>query len=167
MYSRNGNSTKCLFVVFEYFSGCSLSGTLPPGYIDKEQFICDQCPNVYFNKISLRAHLRSSHSGKIRPKIPRERKCPHCEKTFLQAASYQEHIKVQILCFKFSSLNPLIFSLMRESWHKNDKSLIPCPSLGLKWFWTVQINLFWSGPIHFGQVQIRLFWTNFYNLHLS
>ena len=80
--------------VFEYFSGCSWSGTLPPGYIDKEQFICDQCPNVYFNKISLRAHLRSSHSGKIRPKIPRERKCPHCEKTFLQAASYQEHIKV-------------------------------------------------------------------------
>ena len=43
--------------------------------------------------MSLKAHIRSSHSGKIRTKIPRERKCPHCDKIFLQAASYQEHIK--------------------------------------------------------------------------
>ena len=39
-----------------------------------------------------------------------------------------------------------------------------CPSLGPKWFWTIQIVLdgykfFWSGPNHF-----RIFWTNFYNL---
>ena len=39
------------------------------------------------------------------------------------------------------------------------ESLMPCLSMGPKWFWTVQIvfvgsNLFWSGPNHFGQVQI-------------
>ena len=38
---------------------------------------------------------------------------------------------------------------------------MPCPSMGPKWFWTVQIILveyqsFWVGPIHFGQTQIVL-----------
>ena len=40
-------------------------------------------------------------------------------------------------------------------------TLIPCPSIGPKWLWTVQIvliasKLFWSGPNCFGQVQIIL-----------
>ena len=53
-----------------------------------------------------------------------------------------------------------------------NKSLMPCPSMGPKWFWTVQIvffgsKSFWSDPNHFGQVLIRFFWTNFYNLDLS
>ena len=44
-----------------------------------------------------------------------------------------------------------------------------CPSMGPKWFWTVQIifveyQLFWTDPIHFGQVQIilnmiQMIWT--------
>ena len=38
---------------------------------------------------------------------------------------------------------------------------MPCPSIGPKWFWTVQIvlhgyKLFWSGPNCFGCVQIIL-----------
>ena len=42
-----------------------------------------------------------------------------------------------------------------------DNYLMPCPSMGQKLFWTVQIilveyQLFWSGPIRFGQVQIIL-----------
>jgi hypothetical protein len=46
---------------------------------------------------------------------------------------------------------------------------MPCPSIGPKRFWTIQIvldgyKLFLSGPNHFGQVQIRLLWTNLYNL---
>jgi hypothetical protein len=49
---------------------------------------------------------------------------------------------------------------------------MPCPSIGPKLFWTVQIVLvgsksFWLGPNHFGQVQIIAFWSNFYNLDLS
>ena len=52
------------------------------------------------------------------------------------------------------------------------RTLLPCPSIGPKWFWTVQIvldgfKLFWVGTNHFGQVQIRLFWSDFYNLVLS
>ena len=47
----------------------------------------------------------------------------------------------------------------REIWQ--GKSQIPCPSLGPKLFWTVQISLieyqsFWKGPICFGWVQINL-----------
>ena len=49
---------------------------------------------------------------------------------------------------------------------------MPCPSIGTKWFWTVQIilvgsKLLWSGPHNLGQVEIRLFWANFYSLDLS
>ena len=41
------------------------------------------------------------------------------------------------------------------------KHHIPCPSMDPKWFWTVQIilvkyQLFWTGPIVFGQVKIIL-----------
>ena len=41
------------------------------------------------------------------------------------------------------------------------KRLMPCPSMGPKWFWTDQIILveyqsFWTGPICFGRVQIIL-----------
>ena len=49
---------------------------------------------------------------------------------------------------------------------------MPCPSIGPKWFWTIQIILvgsksFCLGPNHFGQIQIRLFWIKCYNLDLS
>ena len=41
----------------------------------------------------------------------------------------------------------------------NNSLLMPCPSIGQKWFWT--------GPNYFVQLQIKIFWTNFYNLNLS
>ena len=49
---------------------------------------------------------------------------------------------------------------------------MPCPSIGPKRFWTIQIvldgsKLFWLVPNHFGQVHIRFFWTIFYNLDLT
>ena len=45
-------------------------------------------------------------------------------------------------------------------WHINTW-LLPCLSMGPKWFWTVQIilveyQLFWTGPIRFGLVKIIL-----------
>ena len=54
--------------------------------------------------------------------------------------------------------------------------LMPCPFMGPKWLWTVQIilvnildgsNLFWSGVNHFGQVQIIELSTEKSNLNLS
>ena len=49
--------------------------------------------------------------------------------------------------------------------------LMPCPSIGPKWFWTIQIILvehqsFWTGPICFGLVQIIKFCPEKSNLTL-
>ena len=57
-------------------------------------------------------------------------------------------------------INSVEFCLPRQQ-KVTLKSLIPYPSLGAIWFWTVQIILveyqsFWMGPICFGQVQIIL-----------
>ena len=51
-------------------------------------------------------------------------------------------------------------------------NILPCPFIGQKWFWTIQIvlvgkKMFWLGPNNLEQVQIRLFGTNFYYLDLS
>ena len=64
------------------------------------------------------------------------------------------------------SFNYFIFAKSQHSVSR----FMPCPSIGPKLFWTVQIVLvgsrsFWSN--NFVQVQIRLFWTIFYNLYLT
>ena len=76
-------------------------GGIPPGYEDKEKFMCDQCPSVFFNNLSLKLHYKTKHASNngqhpqgllSNNKIGR-RKCPHCEKTFATYLSYKEHIK--------------------------------------------------------------------------
>ena len=100
--------------------------------------MCHQCPNVYFNKMSLKAHIRSSHSGKIRTKIPRERKCPHCDKVFLQAASYQEHIKSKhekLTPYKCDQCHRSFGTRSRYRTHKNNvHSRVRCDEC-FKWRW--------------------------------
>ena len=70
----------------------NIHGTLPPAYLNKELFMCDQCPNVYRSKDSLKKHIRVIHSGKPAKKI---RKCPHCEKEFITIPCLKEHIAVK------------------------------------------------------------------------
>ena len=58
----------------------------------------------------------------------------------------------------FTTSNPLVIhqhvdDIVRRS-PADGKILMPCPSIGPKWFWTVQIvlfgyKLFWSSPDHF------------------
>jgi KRAB domain-containing zinc finger protein len=70
-------------------------GGLPPGFEDKEKFMCDQCPSVFFNNLSLKLHYKTKHNAggvKEIAKVGR-RNCPHCEKTFATYLSYKEHIK--------------------------------------------------------------------------
>ena len=66
----------------------TIHGDIPPDYIGKELFICDQCTHVFISKHSLAAHTLT-HTRK-----PKERKCPHCEKEFRCSSSYNEHIRV-------------------------------------------------------------------------
>ena len=43
----------------------AIHGGLPPACQGKPQFMCDQCPNVYISQLSLKMHIKTSHSGKV------------------------------------------------------------------------------------------------------
>ena len=54
----------------------SSHGSVPPEYIDRELFVCDQCTQVFVTKISLSLHISNVHSDK------HGKKCQFCEKVF-------------------------------------------------------------------------------------
>ena len=68
-------------------------GSLPPAYNDKELFMCDQCPNVYLSKLSMKKHMKCVHLNK--PVMKKTRQCPHCDKTFTTITCYKEHLAVK------------------------------------------------------------------------
>ena len=35
---------------------------IPPGFEEKEKFMCDQCPSVFFNKLSLKLHCKNKRA---------------------------------------------------------------------------------------------------------
>ena len=71
----------------------SVHGDLPPEYLDKELFVCDQCPQVFISKISLSAHIENVHNADNKFKKKDGKKCPHCEKRFQNNNNYLEHVK--------------------------------------------------------------------------
>ena len=88
-------------------------GGIPPGFEDKEKFMCDQCPSVFFNNLSLKLHYKTKHSDIIKdPAKVGRRNCPHCEKTFATYLSYKEHIKVRIMSFR-QGLMKLVLNIER------------------------------------------------------
>ena len=114
-----------------------IHGTLPSNISEKPQFVCSKCPNIYFSKLSLRFHIRTIHEGKIIPKkITRERKCPHCDKTFLRVASYQEHIKSKhenTTPFKCDQCNRSFGTRTRFKTHKtNVHSRVKCEECNIE-----------------------------------
>ena len=70
----------------------STHGNLPPEYMGKELFICDQCPQVFITKVSFAAHKVNVHSG---DKRQIEKKCQYCEKVFKTYSNYKEHVMVK------------------------------------------------------------------------
>jgi len=60
-------------------------------------FQCDQCPNVYYEKRSLRLHRHNKHSGKVQNRKPdkivpeSERTCPLCQKVLQSRKSMLQH----------------------------------------------------------------------------
>jgi hypothetical protein len=71
----------------------SVHGNLPPEYLDKELFVCDQCPQVFITKISLSMHIYNGHNAKNKLKKKEGKKCPYCEKSFQSRNNYLEHVK--------------------------------------------------------------------------
>ena len=69
-------------------------GGPPPGYADKEMFICEICSTICINKTALRAHVASMHDEKAKAKKKRHA-CTHCEKTFACKSACTEHIKTK------------------------------------------------------------------------
>ena len=73
-----------------------------------------------------------------------------------------ETFRVFFLYFIHSPPPPVIMNIAWCSHHSiYIRTVMPCPSMGPKWFWTNQIilveyQLFWTGPIRFGWVQIIL-----------
>ena len=49
----------------------SVHGNLPPEYLDKELFVCDQCPQVFITKISLSMHVYNGHNAENKLKKKR------------------------------------------------------------------------------------------------
>jgi len=71
----------------------SVHGKLPPEYLDKELFVCDQCPQIFITKFSLSTHIYNGHNVKNKVKKKEGKKCPHCEKIFQNNNNYLEHVK--------------------------------------------------------------------------
>ena len=73
----------------------SVHGGLPPEYLEKELFVCDQCPQVFISKISLSTHRYNGHNADNKSRKKDAKKCPYCEKTFQTRANYNEHVKAK------------------------------------------------------------------------
>ena len=78
---------------FYIFFQQSVHGNLPPEYLDKELFVCDQCPQVFITKISLSMHVYNGHNAENKLKKKEGKKCPYCEKRFQSYGNYLEHVK--------------------------------------------------------------------------
>ncbi|KAI5636820.1 zinc-finger double domain-containing protein [Phthorimaea operculella] len=61
----------------------------------QEQHKCPECPKVFMNKGSLKAHYNFVHENKI------NYYCNNCDKAFLNRGRYREHMKVHHEGYKF------------------------------------------------------------------
>ena len=69
----------------------SVHNTECPEYEDMEKFLCEQCPAIYFNKQSLKAHILKSHVNGS--KISKQTTCKKCKISFSGRRSYAAHCK--------------------------------------------------------------------------
>ena len=69
----------------------SVHNTECPEYEDMEKFLCEQCPAIYFNKQSLKAHILKSHVNGS--KISKQTTCKKCKITFSGRRKYAAHCK--------------------------------------------------------------------------
>jgi KRAB domain-containing zinc finger protein len=61
---------------------------LPPGYENHEQFICEQCSDLFITEESLRKHIAKKHTN------PTERQCPKCGQEFSGRLYLSQHYKL-------------------------------------------------------------------------
>ena len=64
----------------------------PPEFVDKEKYICAQCPEIYYNKLSLQQHL-SRHNQDNRSKV-KQFECKICKLSIFGRKNYTFHCKI-------------------------------------------------------------------------
>ena len=67
----------------------SVHNTECPEYEDMEKFLCEQCPAIYFNKQSLKAHILKSHVNGS--KISKQTTCKKCKISFFSELGLTTH----------------------------------------------------------------------------
>ena len=82
----------------------------------------------------------------------------YCSESILCPRLYNSILVTQSIIWVYTPSQNILSSLIGMI---SNKYLMPCPSMGSKWFWTVQIilveyQLFWTGPICFCWVSIIL-----------
>jgi hypothetical protein len=73
----------------------SVHGGLPPEYLEKDLFVCNQCPKVFISKTSLSIHRYNAHNADHKLRKKDAQNCPFCDKKFQTRANYNEHVKVK------------------------------------------------------------------------
>ncbi len=56
-------------------------------------YYCDECPNVYMQRVSFKAHKKYKHQGAKRCYDTVSAPCPHCGKNIRKGVKMTEHIK--------------------------------------------------------------------------
>jgi hypothetical protein len=100
---------------------------LPPGYENQEQFICEQCSDIFVNEDALTKHINNKHSH------PEERQCPECGKEFsgqLYLGQHYKHIHGGVLPsmedrekFMCDQCPSVFFAKGSLVWHQNQHHL--------------------------------------------
>ena len=66
-------------------------GGLPPEYMDKEKFMCEECPAIFLEKRKLCSHKMNFH-GHGKPQNRNKKKCPFCDKQYNHSTPLREHV---------------------------------------------------------------------------
>ena len=73
-------------------------GTMPPMLEGTTKYICSQCPNIYTNEKTLKAHVRHKHTKKLVKNNGASAKitckCTYCGKSFTNRGTLSKHVQM-------------------------------------------------------------------------
>ena len=77
---------------------------MPPEYLHKETYVCDQCPRVFITKNHLREHIKRVHSieyNSMGRDYVDSIKCSSCDVAFSSGNIYIQHYQQVSTSFDF------------------------------------------------------------------
>ena len=69
----------------------NIHNSIPPEFVDKKQYLCSHCPEIYFNEGSLKNHIQKKHGKNSVKQYPKEFECKKCEITLFGRKEYYSH----------------------------------------------------------------------------